>query len=116
MQSGKLVSWPALPLKWIGHTRSINCICYSPHGSHIVTGSDDKAIRIWDAETWAVVGEALKGHTGSVRSVAYSPDGLYLISGSFDKTIRIWDAETGTAVGKPLEGHTRDRDVRCILS
>jgi len=105
MQRGRLISWPA-PLGWIGHTLGINCICYSPHGSHIVTGSDDNTIRIWDAETGAVVGEALKGHTESVRSVAYSPDGQYIISGSDDNTIRIWDAGTGAALGKPLEGHT----------
>jgi len=89
------MSWPAPPLNWIGHTGSITCICYSPHGSHIVTGSRDKTIRIWDAETGAVVGAALKGHTWSVQSVAYSPDGRYITSGSSDKTIRIWDAETG---------------------
>jgi len=100
------MSWPAPPLEWIGHTDSINCICYSPHGSRIVTGSNDETIRIWDAETGAVVGEALKGHTRSVRSVAYSPDGRYITSGSEDSTIRIWDAETGAAVGNPLEGHS----------
>ena len=106
MQSVKLVSWPAPPLKWTGHTSLIHCICYSPHGSHIVTGSSDKTIRIWDSETGVVVGGALKGHTSSVNSVAYSPDGQHIISGSSDNTIRIWDAETGAAVGKPLEGHT----------
>jgi WD40 repeat protein len=79
---------------------------YSPNGYHIVTGSDDKTIRIWDAETGAAVGEPLKGHTLGVWSVAYSPDGRHIISGSDDSTIRIWDAETGAAVGKPLEGHT----------
>jgi len=101
MLSGKLESWPAPPLEWIGHTDMIGCIRCSPHGSHIVTGCDDMTIRIWDAETGTVVGEALKGHTGMVESVNYSPDGQHIISGSRDKTIRIWDAGTGAAVGKP---------------
>ena len=100
------MSWPAPPLKWTGHTGGINCLCYSPHGSHVVTGSFDATIRIWDAETGVVVGGALKGHTRGVHCVAYSPDGQHIISGSSDETIRIWDAETGAAVGKPLEGHT----------
>jgi len=79
---------------------------YSPDGRWIISGSVDKTIRIWDAETSAAVGKPLEGHSFSVWSVAYSPDGRHIISGSGDKTIRIWDAETGAAIGKPLEGHS----------
>jgi WD40 repeat protein len=32
-------------------------------------------IRIWDAETGAVVSKPLEGHSKCVLSVAYSPDG-----------------------------------------
>ena len=106
MVRGKLSSWPALPLGWIGHNSSVLCISYSPNGRQVISGSSDRTIRIWDTETGSVIGEPLQGHTASVWSVAYSPDGRHIISGSFDKTIRIWDAETGAAVGNPLEGHT----------
>jgi len=78
---------------------------YSPNGYHVATGSHDKTIQIWDAESGAVVGEALMGHNGGVCSVAYSPDGRHIISGSFNSTIQIWDSETGVAISKPLEGH-----------
>ncbi len=80
-------------------------IAYSPNGRHIISGSDDTTIRIWDAETGADIVYPLKGHTGPVCSVAYSPNRQYIISGSSDMTIRIWDADTGAAVGEPLEGH-----------
>ena len=81
-------------------------VAYSPDGRHITSGSDDRTIRIWDAETGTPVGNPLKEHTNWVLSVAYSPDGRYIISGSSDFTIRIWDAETSTVVGNPIEGHT----------
>ncbi len=106
MQRGRLLSWPAPSLQWIGHTEPINSVRCSPNGFHIVSGSNDKTIRIWDAETGTTVGNPLKGHTGDVESVAYSPDGRHIISGSDDMTIRIWDAETGAPVARPLEGHT----------
>jgi len=79
---------------------------YSPNGLQMISGSNDKTIRIWDAETGTAVGNPLEGHTSMVASVAYSPSGRHIVSGSYDKTIRIWDAETGAAVGNPLEGHT----------
>ena len=104
MRIGRLLSWPA-PQEWVGHTRAVHCTSYSPDGIHVATGSRDKTIRIWDAETGAVVREPLVGHTKAVISVAYSRDGRYIISGSADNTIRIWDAKTGTAVGQPLVGH-----------
>jgi WD40 repeat protein len=63
MVRGKLSSWPAPPLEWIGHANYITCVTYSPNGRQIISGSWDKTIRIWDAETGAVIGEPLKGHT-----------------------------------------------------
>jgi WD40 repeat protein len=40
-------------------------VAYSPDGRHIISGSDDKTIRMWDAETGLAVGKPLEGHTGS---------------------------------------------------
>ena len=82
-------------------------VAFSPDGHHIISGSDDHTIRIWDAGTGSAVGKPLQGHTAWVRTVAYSPNGSRIISGSDDNMIRIWDAKTGFALGKPLEGHTR---------
>src|SRR5258706_7162181 len=106
MQRGKILSWPAPPMQWIGHSDPDMCLSCSPNGYHIVTGSVDKTIRIWDVETGATIGNPVTGHTDRVISVAYSPDGRRIASGSSDRTIRIWDAETGAPVGRPLQGHT----------
>jgi WD40 repeat protein len=109
----RLVLQLAKPLK--GHNSNVRSVAYSPDGRHIISGSSDKSIRIWDAETGAVVNNPIKGHTDEVWSVAYSPDGRRIISGSDDRTIRIWDAETGAAVGKPLEGHTASSSLLLTL-
>ena len=108
VKRGKLLSWPAPPLEWRGHNDYIRGINYSPDGRHIVSGSDDSTIRIWDAETGAPVGEPLKGHTDSVESVAYSPNGQHIVSGSSDSTIRRWDSSSHLPIQLPSSGdHTR---------
>ena len=81
---------------------------FSPDGSHIVSASYDKTIRIWDAITGQQIGKPLEGHVERVFFASYSPDGKRIASASCDKTIRIWDATTGLQIGKPLEGHTEN--------
>jgi len=87
-------------------------VAYSPDGSRIVSGSSDKTLRIWDAQTGAPLGEPLTGHKGNVLSVAYSPDGRRIVSGSSDRTLRVWDVQTGVQIGEPLTGH--EGDVRSV--
>ncbi|KAG8778858.1 hypothetical protein FRC15_010507, partial [Serendipita sp. 397] len=106
VEKGQKKSWGSRPSKLRGHVDGVSSVACSPDEHRIISGSYDRTIRIWDAETGAAVGEPLEGHTDSIFSVAYSPDGRRIISGSDDRTIRIWDAETGAAVGEPLEGHT----------
>jgi len=85
----------------------VSSVACSPDGRKIISGSEDRTVRIWDGETGTATSQPLVGHTRSVSSVAYSPYGRYIISGSEDETIQIWDAETGAAVGEPLDGHNR---------
>ncbi|CCA75921.1 hypothetical protein PIIN_09917, partial [Serendipita indica DSM 11827] len=73
----------------------VRAVGFSPDGSQIVSGSDDKTLRLWDVETEQPVGGPFRGHGGRVRAVGFSPDGLGAFSGSEDPTIRRWDAEKG---------------------
>ena len=73
----------------------VSSVAFSPDGKRVVSGSDDKTIHIWDAQTGHPVLEPLEGHTDRVWSVAFSPDGKRVVSGSDDKTTHIWDVQTG---------------------
>ncbi|KAK3349952.1 WD40-repeat-containing domain protein [Lasiosphaeria hispida] len=87
-----------------GHSDSVRSVAFSPDGSRVASGSDDRTIRIWDARSGKEV-QKLEGHSNWVWSVAFSPDGSRVASGSGDTTIRIWDARSGKEVQK-LEGHS----------
>ncbi|KAG8846669.1 hypothetical protein FRB91_000553 [Serendipita sp. 411] len=99
--------WPELQQEWLGHTSSVNSIAFSPDGRHIVSGSSDRTIRLWDAETGQPLGEPLRGHSRNVSSVSFSADGRRIVSGSVDKLIRLWDTETAQTLGEPLKGHSK---------
>ena len=92
-------------LRLADHDDYVASVAFSPDGRHIVSGSSDKTVRVWDAQTGQSVMDPLKGHDHSVTSVAFSPDGRHIVSGSHDDTVRVWDAQTGQSVIYPLKAH-----------
>ncbi|KAJ9527505.1 hypothetical protein QJQ45_025765 [Haematococcus lacustris] len=87
-----------------GHTDCVNGVTLSPDGKVLVSGSEDKTIRVWNMATGSCT-HTLDGHTKQVTSVTLSPNGKVLVSGSRDNTIRVWDVANGNCT-HTLEGHT----------
>ncbi|KIK51021.1 hypothetical protein GYMLUDRAFT_252434 [Collybiopsis luxurians FD-317 M1] len=84
---------------------AVNSAAFSSDGTRIVSGADDRTVRIWNATTGTQIGNPLHGHDDSVWSVAFSPDGTRIVSGSSDMTVRLWNATNGTQIGDPFYGH-----------
>jgi DNA-binding beta-propeller fold protein YncE len=79
-------------------------VAISADGKRIVSGSQDKTVRVWDLHTGKEL-LTLKGHIWWVRSVAISRDGRRIVSGSSDGSVKVWDAHTGKEL-LTLKGHT----------
>jgi WD40 repeat protein len=86
-----------------GHTKSVTSVCFSPDGRYVLSGSDDKTIRLWGIANSKEL-KRFEGHTSTVTNVCFSPDGRYVLSGSDDKTIRLWSIENSKEL-KRFEGH-----------
>ncbi len=76
------------------HTSNITCMCFSPDGETLVTGSKDEIVRLWDVKT-RTLKQIFRGHTIEVFNVAFSLDGKTLGSASRGE-INIWDIQTST--------------------
>ncbi len=87
-----------------GHTDFVRSAAYSRDGRYIVTVSDHKTVRIWDAQTGQQIGEPFRVYSGLVMSAVFSPDGRYILTASDDRTATIWDAQTRQPI-ETLTGH-----------
>ncbi len=64
-------------------------VCVTKDGK-IVSGSDDKTVRVWDMQGNQLA--ICKGHEDRVNSVCVTKDGK-IVSGSYDNTVRVWDMQ-----------------------
>ncbi|KAJ8903989.1 hypothetical protein NDN08_000519 [Rhodosorus marinus] len=72
----------------------IRAVCFSPDGKWLITGSEDRLVRVWDVRT-RTVKHKLTGHETDIYSVDASSDNKFIASGSGDKTAKLWDLKTG---------------------
>jgi WD40 repeat protein len=106
---GQLVSerhsgWSPLLKSMTGHSGPVRAVAISADGTHIVSGSDDSTVRVWEMESGRVAA-MLQGHSDRVNAVAISADGTRIVSGSYDSTVRVWEMESGREVAT-LQGHS----------
>ena len=78
--------------KLTGHQSGVLSVAVTPDGRYIVSGSQDKTVRVWERDTGKEV-QKLTGHHDWVTSVAVTPDGRYIVSGSLDQTVRVWSID-----------------------
>jgi WD40 repeat protein len=90
-------------LRLTGHRGFVFAVSVSADGKRLLTGSIDKTLRLWDADTGKEL-RAFEGHTHFVLGAALSPDGTRVLSASRDNSVRLWDAQTGKELHK-MTGH-----------
>lgn len=96
-----------------GHERGVNWASFHPTQPLIVSGADDRQIKLWrmnENKAWQV--GPMRGHTNNVSCVLFHPRFDFIISNSEDRTIRIWDMNKRVC----LKTFRRDQDRFWILA
>ncbi|MBM3473720.1 MAG: WD40 repeat domain-containing protein [Armatimonadetes bacterium] len=82
--------------------RFVTGVAVTPGGRHVVTGSSDHSVRLWDARRGG--GRVLGSHRAWVRQIAVTRDGRRVPSASDDGTVRVWHPGSRRCI-RILRGH-----------
>lgn len=91
------------PIVLTGHEGSINSLSFSPDNRWLVSGGQDKMIRLWDMNDLTAPPLVLSGHKDRITAVAFSPDSQWLATGSVDNTIQLWSLDVEVLRQKACE-------------
>ncbi len=91
-----------------GHTKYVRCVAFD--GTTIVSGSDDKTVRIWRAPyNTGKCERVIEGFTALVHHVwlCTAPNEHIVVSVGFDRRVHVHDIRTGDRVCAPIESVSR---------
>lgn len=87
-----------------GHRNAVYCAIFDRLGRYVITGSDDRLVKIWSMET-AYCLASCRGHEGDITDLAVSFNNALVASASNDCIIRVWRIADGLPISV-LRGHT----------
>jgi len=77
----------------------VNAVAWSADGATLVAGGSDRKVRLYEAESNALLSEI--PHPGPVTGAAFLPDGRGLVTAASDGVVRLWPSPTP---GAPVPG------------
>ncbi|KAL3849678.1 hypothetical protein ACJIZ3_011560 [Penstemon smallii] len=87
-----------------GHRDAVYCAIFDRTGRYVITGSDDRLVKIWSMETAFCLGSC-RGHEGDITDLSVSSNNALVASASNDYSIRVWRLPDGLPISV-LRGHT----------
>ncbi|KAL2642281.1 hypothetical protein R1flu_009868 [Riccia fluitans] len=86
-----------------GHRNAVYCAIFNRTGQHVITGSDDRLVKIWSTETGLCL-RSCRGHEGDITDLAVNSSNDLVASSSNDCSIRVWRLPDGVPISV-LRGH-----------
>jgi WD40 repeat protein/uncharacterized caspase-like protein len=81
----------------------VQSIAYSPDARLVLTGADDRIVRLWDADTGKLM-RTFEGRVVPAHAATFSPDGALIVSGDAETGLKLWEAASGRLL-RTFDGH-----------
>jgi len=102
-----LTSHNAIKYVLRGHSATVASLSWSPDGSQLVSGSQDRTARLWLPGNQSST-LTFTGHKEGVLAVAWSLDGTLIGSGGRDESVRVWMTDGTTRYSFSNQGAAVD--------
>ncbi|XP_064627901.1 serine-threonine kinase receptor-associated protein-like [Lineus longissimus] len=80
------------------HKHIVKSVDFSSDGTQLLTGSNEKVLRIFDLGKPDAEPIQFSGHTSNIRNVMFLDGNKQIVSASDDKTVKVWDATSGKEI------------------
>ncbi|KAF6274867.1 WD repeat domain 64 [Rhinolophus ferrumequinum] len=101
-----------LPVREFSMPRGANTFCYCIKANVIVTGGDDKVLRLWHPNISTKPVGKLVGHMFSITEIVTNEKDQLVISLSSAKVFRVWDIQTLSLLQIFHDSHGRPGDMQ----
>ncbi|MCX5787935.1 MAG: WD40 repeat domain-containing protein [Elusimicrobia bacterium] len=78
----------------LDNSAGARCLALSPDGRRLLSGHDDKSLRLWDG-AGGILLRVFQDHAGPVTGAAFTGDQRRAVSVSEDGSLRLWDLDSG---------------------
>ncbi|GAA6066966.1 serine-threonine kinase receptor-associated protein, partial [Tachysurus ichikawai] len=82
----------------LAHKHIVKSVHFTQDSECLLTGGNDKVLRIYDLSKPEAEPREISGHTAAIKKALWCNDDQQILSASEDKTIRLWDRITGEVV------------------
>ncbi|KAF4789328.1 hypothetical protein TURU_152184 [Turdus rufiventris] len=81
----------------LAHKHIVKSVDFTQDSNYLLTGGQDKLLRIYDLSKPEAEPDVVSGHTSGIKKALWSSDDKQILSAD-DKTVRLWDRSTMTEV------------------
>ncbi|KAJ1937408.1 hypothetical protein GGF37_005223, partial [Kickxella alabastrina] len=99
--------------KLTDHIGSVNTATFDSLGNYVLTGGQDKVIRLTNANNGRLV-QTYEGHGWAVQGIAISKDSTQMVCCGGDRSVTMWDINTCKIKRKLTSGHKQRVD--CVAT